>query len=154
MALVAVRADFVVMVSDLSLSRLSQNLQTPTGPTYCGNGCTSNCKATATCGQYAAKPGAMCPLNTCCSQYGFCGTSQDFCDDKCQSNCVFHPKPPASEGQVLDKGMPNQPATVLLKLISKSLDIMSPRAPDRLVIRPHPLIYHVSLFVTLQKRDH
>ena len=37
------------------------------GPTSCGSGCTSNCNATAECGQYAAKPGQKCPLNTCCS---------------------------------------------------------------------------------------
>ena len=42
------------------------------GPTYCGSGnCTSNCDAVAECGQYASKPGTQCPLNTCCSQYGF-----------------------------------------------------------------------------------
>lgn len=42
------------------------------GPTYCGSGnCTSNCDAVAECGQYAAKPGKQCPLNTCCSKYGF-----------------------------------------------------------------------------------
>lgn len=40
------------------------------GPTYCGNGCTSNCDAHAECGQYAAKPGTTCPLNVCCSQFG------------------------------------------------------------------------------------
>jgi hypothetical protein len=41
------------------------------GPTYCGSGCVSNCDAVAECGQYAKTPGARCPLNTCCSQYGF-----------------------------------------------------------------------------------
>ncbi|KAL4772370.1 hypothetical protein BDW60DRAFT_207367 [Aspergillus nidulans var. acristatus] len=32
------------------------------------------------------------PLNVCCSQYGFCGTTAEFCGDGCQSNCV-QPKP-------------------------------------------------------------
>ena len=41
------------------------------GPTYCGPGCVSNCDATAECGRYAEVPGTECPLNTCCSQYGF-----------------------------------------------------------------------------------
>lgn len=41
------------------------------GPTYCGSGCVSNCNATSECGQYAATPGQECPLNVCCSQYGF-----------------------------------------------------------------------------------
>lgn len=41
------------------------------GPTYCGSGCVSNCGAVAECGQFAKTPGTQCPLNTCCSQYGF-----------------------------------------------------------------------------------
>jgi len=47
------------------------------GPTYCGDGCQSNCNATADCGQYAATPGKTCPLNVCCSEYGFCGTTSE-----------------------------------------------------------------------------
>lgn len=62
------------------------------GPTYCGDGCQSNCVATAECGEFAATPDAGCPLNVCCSQYGFCGTTADFCGDGCQSNCD-QPKP-------------------------------------------------------------
>ncbi len=41
------------------------------GPTYCGTGCVSNCDATAECGEFAETPGQACPLNVCCSQYGF-----------------------------------------------------------------------------------
>ena len=41
------------------------------GPTYCGDGCASNCGAVAECGQYAKEPGKKCPLNTCCSEFGF-----------------------------------------------------------------------------------
>ncbi|KAI1114378.1 hypothetical protein F5Y14DRAFT_441271 [Nemania sp. NC0429] len=74
------------------------------GPTYCGDGCVSQCDATAECGQFASDPGRKCPLNVCCSQYGFCGTTELFCDDKCQSNCVQHPSPPAGRsGKVFDK---------------------------------------------------
>jgi chitinase len=47
------------------------------GPTYCGDGCQSNCNATADCGQYAATSGQTCPLNVCCSEYGFCGTTSE-----------------------------------------------------------------------------
>ncbi|KAL3479632.1 hypothetical protein BJX99DRAFT_255358 [Aspergillus californicus] len=61
-------------------------------PTYCGDGCQSNCDATAECGDFAATPDAGCPLNVCCSQYGFCGTTAEFCGDGCQSNCD-QPKP-------------------------------------------------------------
>lgn len=70
------------------------------GPDYCGtNGqspndkCWSNCDARAECGRFAKEPGTKCPLNVCCSQFGFCGTTEDFCrvteDEKtsCQSNC-------------------------------------------------------------------
>lgn len=44
------------------------------GPTYCGDGCASNCGAVAECGHYAKSPGKQCPLNTCCSEFGFVGT--------------------------------------------------------------------------------
>jgi hypothetical protein len=47
---------------------------------FCGSGnCTSNCGALAECGPYAATENVTCPLNVCCSQYGFCGTTTDFC---------------------------------------------------------------------------
>lgn len=74
------------------------------GPKYCGtNGqspndvCWSNCDAHAECGRYAEDPGTECPLNVCCSQFGFCGTTEEFCevtDDEetsCQSNCAQPP---------------------------------------------------------------
>ena len=41
------------------------------GPTYCGEKCVSNCDAHAECGKDSKTPGEKCPLNTCCSQYGF-----------------------------------------------------------------------------------
>ena len=41
------------------------------GPTYCGDGCQANCDAKAECGQFAQQKGKECPLNTCCSQFGF-----------------------------------------------------------------------------------
>ncbi|KAK4442801.1 glycoside hydrolase [Podospora aff. communis PSN243] len=74
------------------------------GPTYCGDGCSSNCDAAAECGEFAKEKGKTCPLNVCCSQYGFCGTTKEFCGDKCQSNCVEHPSPSGGGGgKVLDK---------------------------------------------------
>lgn len=82
------------------------------GPEACGtNGqspndvCWSNCDAHAECGQFAATPGAKCPLNVCCSQYGFCGMTEDFCKKGanattgCQSNCD-QPGSGASGGNV------------------------------------------------------
>ncbi|XP_059650293.1 hevein-like preproprotein [Cornus florida] len=39
------------------------------------------------CGQQAG--GATCANNLCCSQYGYCGTTDDYClpSNNCQSNC-------------------------------------------------------------------
>ncbi|KAB8246301.1 hypothetical protein BDV35DRAFT_230595 [Aspergillus flavus] len=56
----------------------------------------SNCDARAECGKYASTPNTKCPLNTCCSEFGFCGTTSEFCTGKCQSNCVLHPSVPSS----------------------------------------------------------
>lgn len=39
---------------------------------YCGKTCVSDCKAHAECGKDALDPDKPCPLNVCCSQYGFC----------------------------------------------------------------------------------
>jgi hypothetical protein len=56
-------------------------------------------------GQYALEGSEYCPLNVCCSQYGFCGTSTEFCSDSCQNNCVSDPPVPsgASSADVLSK---------------------------------------------------
>lgn len=40
-------------------------------PTECGSGCTSNCNAKAQCGQYGTPGQQNCPLNVCCSQFGW-----------------------------------------------------------------------------------
>ncbi|XP_021887857.1 endochitinase CH25-like [Carica papaya] len=37
------------------------------------------------CGQQAG--GALCPGGLCCSQYGWCGSTEDYCGDGCQSQC-------------------------------------------------------------------
>ncbi|KAK8050311.1 chitinase A1, partial [Apiospora phragmitis] len=70
------------------------------GPKYCSfdAGCKSNCNATAECGQYAAEAPGDCPINVCCSQWGFCGVTEDFCGDGCQPNsegngCGDAPRP-------------------------------------------------------------
>lgn len=71
-------------------------------PTYCGDGCTSNCDAKAECGQYSATGDATCPLNVCCSQFGFCGTTDGFCGTGCQSNCGAPSRPAGKGGDVRD----------------------------------------------------
>jgi chitinase len=60
-------------------------------PMHCAaDVCVSNCNAKAECGVGADIPGAECPLNVCCSQSGYCGTTENFCSsaNHCQSNCV------------------------------------------------------------------
>lgn len=91
---------------------LKETLQCNYGEEYCGTTgsspndvCWSNCNAKAECGQNAAVPGQECLLNVCCGKWGFCGMTDDFCDEEdhgttggCQSNCNQpEPKSKASE---------------------------------------------------------
>jgi chitinase len=76
------------------------------GPDYCGttgkppnDRCWSDCDAQAECGRYAETPGATCPLNVCCSEFGFCGVTQEFCGENCQSKCT-QPLSGSSDGNV------------------------------------------------------
>ncbi|KAM7214514.1 glycoside hydrolase [Rhypophila decipiens] len=56
-----------------------------TGGDFCGSSCISNCDYKAECNpggwdpQYVASE--KCPLNVCCSPFGFCGTTRGFCGD-------------------------------------------------------------------------
>ncbi|OHW96641.1 glycosyl hydrolases family 18 protein [Colletotrichum incanum] len=85
------------------------------GPNACGTTgvspndvCWSNCDAKAECGRYADPPGKECPLNVCCSPWGFCRMTEDFrkvIDDKetsCQSNCD-QPKSGASGSNIRNR---------------------------------------------------
>ncbi|KAJ5372784.1 hypothetical protein N7517_004790 [Penicillium concentricum] len=38
------------------------------------------------CGQYAAPASFDCPINVCCSAFGFCGVTSDFCGKGCEPN--------------------------------------------------------------------
>ncbi|KAF2472768.1 killer toxin alpha/beta, partial [Lindgomyces ingoldianus] len=75
-------------------------------PAQCGSGnCISNCNATAPCGQYAKKEDQQCPLNVCCSDYGFCGSTDLFCtttgEHPCQKgygSCGDSPRPSCAGG--------------------------------------------------------
>ncbi|KAF7304029.1 hypothetical protein MIND_00634200 [Mycena indigotica] len=70
------------------------------GSKFCGTDvCTSNCNAKAECGVDAPPENTTCPLNVCCSQFGFCGTTTDFCGDGCQSNCGAPPIPSCGTNQ-------------------------------------------------------
>lgn len=53
------------------------------GPDFCGKGCISTCDYKSECdpGWGAQWSNAStCPLNVCCSKFGFCGTTPDFCN--------------------------------------------------------------------------
>ncbi|KAJ5326544.1 hypothetical protein MYU51_014673 [Penicillium brevicompactum] len=81
------------------------------GKTYCGttgkspnDACWSNCDAHAECGKDAKEPGKACPLNVCCSEFGFCGTTEEFCGDGCQSkDKCEQPDSGASSGNVQER---------------------------------------------------
>ncbi|KUJ13269.1 glycoside hydrolase [Mollisia scopiformis] len=56
-------------------------------PKECGKKtCISNCDAKAECGQYGVPGNNTCPINVCCSKFGFCGTTDEFCLDGCQKH--------------------------------------------------------------------
>ncbi|OJJ00682.1 hypothetical protein ASPVEDRAFT_129047 [Aspergillus versicolor CBS 583.65] len=52
------------------------------GPDFCGKGCSSSCDRKSECdagwGEQWSSTSA-CPLNVCCSKFGFCGTTPEFC---------------------------------------------------------------------------
>lgn len=57
------------------------------------------------CGKQAG--GALCANNLCCSQYGYCGTTDDYCGSGCQSGCPggnggTPPSTPSGSGSVSD----------------------------------------------------
>ena len=52
------------------------------GSEFCGSGCTSQCDWKSECnpgwgGEWSESE--KCPLDVCCSPFGFCGVTQDFC---------------------------------------------------------------------------
>lgn len=80
-------------------------------PKECGaDVCISNCKATAPCGQYAKEGEKNCPLNVCCSFFGFCGSTSEFCatsgERQCQrgfGTCGDAPRPSCAGGDSSSK---------------------------------------------------
>ncbi|KAE8361527.1 glycoside hydrolase [Aspergillus caelatus] len=71
------------------------------GPDYCAKDkCINNCDAKAECnpGDWDNKyiNATTCPLNVCCSKFGFCGTTEEFCGDK----TVSRPSCDASSQQI------------------------------------------------------
>ncbi|CAF1704207.1 hypothetical protein HID58_053687 [Brassica napus] len=69
---------------------------------YCGHGCQSQCNPgpyppppTPQCGRQSIPAGALCPNGLCCSEAGWCGTTEAYCGHGCQSQCTPTPTPPA-----------------------------------------------------------
>ncbi|XP_047319593.1 endochitinase-like [Impatiens glandulifera] len=59
----------------------------------------ATCCLAEQCGRQAG--GALCPGGLCCSQFGWCGTTQDYCGPNCQSQCGGTPTPgPGPAGDI------------------------------------------------------
>ncbi|EEP82318.1 conserved hypothetical protein [Uncinocarpus reesii 1704] len=59
------------------------------GPDFCGDGCISTCNEKSECDPGWGAEWSLasnCPLNVCCSRFGFCGTTVDFCEGKIVSS--------------------------------------------------------------------
>ncbi|TXG59885.1 hypothetical protein EZV62_014458 [Acer yangbiense] len=48
------------------------------------------------CGSQAG--GALCPGGLCCSKFGYCGSTPDYCTNGCQSQCGGSPSTPTPSG--------------------------------------------------------
>ncbi|OAY24241.1 hypothetical protein MANES_18G145900v8 [Manihot esculenta] len=53
------------------------------------------------CGTQAG--GAVCPVGLCCSKYGWCGITTDYCCNGCQSSCG-HPVCPGGRRAGIPRG--------------------------------------------------
>ncbi|KAI6777446.1 hypothetical protein HG530_001391 [Fusarium avenaceum] len=51
------------------------------GPDYCGDGCQSQCDATAMCGEFSEDADMPCGMKLCCSATGWCGTTDVYCNN-------------------------------------------------------------------------
>ncbi|XP_074284942.1 endochitinase-like [Silene latifolia] len=61
------------------------------------------------CGRQAG--GALCPGGLCCSQYGYCGSTDPYCGEGCQSQCGGSSPtlgPPTSLSQIITSDLFNQ----------------------------------------------
>lgn len=48
---------------------------------HCKTSCVADCDAKAPCGVNSKDGSQTCPLNVCCSYFGFCGATDTFCRD-------------------------------------------------------------------------
>ncbi|KAK7994851.1 hypothetical protein PG990_013624 [Apiospora arundinis] len=79
------------------------------GPDFCGDGCQSQCNATAMCGEFSENADMPCGMKLCCSATGWCGTTEPYCHNAdplhgtlpCQAgygSCSITGKPSCAEG--------------------------------------------------------
>ncbi|KAI9152186.1 oviduct-specific glycoprotein [Paramyrothecium foliicola] len=85
------------------------------GSDFCGDGCTSQCNATAMCGEYSENAEMPCGMKLCCSATGWCGTTDVYCHNAdplhgtlpCQSgygSCAITGSPSCAKGSGSSKG--------------------------------------------------
>ncbi|KAK9164978.1 hypothetical protein Scep_000169 [Stephania cephalantha] len=65
--------------------------------------------AQAQCGSQAG--GKVCPGGLCCSRFGFCGSTDPWCGDGCQSNCNPRPGPSPTPPTTPSPTPPTTPST-------------------------------------------
>lgn len=69
------------------------------------------------CGTQAS--GAVCPNGLCCSQHGYCGTTDPYCGQGCQSQCKSSstptPIPPSTGGGDVGRLVPSSLFEQMLK---------------------------------------
>jgi hypothetical protein len=76
------------------------DIECPSGETCfgeisCGSGGTSTSGPEQNeCGLFTE-----CPLRACCSKFGYCGWTDEFCVEECQSNCETPSEPPGQCSQ-------------------------------------------------------
>ncbi|KAK8078992.1 hypothetical protein PG994_002799 [Apiospora phragmitis] len=79
------------------------------GPDFCGDGCQSQCNATAMCGEFSENADMPCGMKLCCSATGWCGTTESYCHNAdplhgtlpCQAgygSCSITGRPSCAEG--------------------------------------------------------
>lgn len=60
--------------------------------------------------------GALCPNGLCCSEFGWCGTTEAYCGEGCQSQCDG-----GDSGEIIDDGSGIEPTGPIADLISKEM---------------------------------
>ncbi|KAL2861039.1 chitinase [Aspergillus lucknowensis] len=74
------------------------------GPIFCGDGCISDCDRKSECDAGWGKEWSnltTCPLNVCCSDVGFCGTTEEYCKGELVSSPQCDPAKKSSSKRTI-----------------------------------------------------